>query len=112
VQGSLQVAALDPKVDTRSARTRDEVLQGLGEGRFRPARIGEERVYRLALPELTLLLAFTPNGRAYYLMASRGAYEDSERLFGSVLAFTRGERAEQLRPADVPVPDPRRGSAS
>lgn len=112
VQGSLQVASLDPTIDTRSPRTRDEVLQGLGDGRFRPARIGEERVYRLALPELTLLLSFTPNGRGYYLMAARGAYEDSERLFGSVLAFARGERAEQLRPADVPVPDPRRGSAS
>ena len=112
VQGSLQVAALDPKVDTRAPKTRDQVLQGLGDGRFRPARIGEERVYRLDQPELTLLLSFTPNGRAYYLMASRGAYEDSERLFASVLAFTRGERAEQLRPADVPVPDPRRGSAS
>ncbi len=112
VQGSLQVAALDPKVDTRSARTRDQVLQGLGDGQFRPTRIGEERVYRRVLPELTLLLSFTPNGRGYYLMASRAAYEDSERLFGSVLAFTRGERAAQLRPADVPVPDPRRGSAS
>jgi hypothetical protein len=32
VQGSLQVAALDPKIDTRSPRTRDEVLQGLGTG--------------------------------------------------------------------------------
>lgn len=112
VQGSLQVASLDPTIDTRAPRTRDEVLQGLGDGRFRPARIGEERVYRLALPELTLLLSFTPNGRGYYLLAARGAYEDSERLFGSVLAFARGERAEQLRPADVPVPDPRRGSAS
>ena len=112
VQGSLQVASLDPSIDTRSPRTRDEVLQGLGDGRFRPARIGEERVYRLTLPELTLLLSFTPNGRGYYLLAARGAYEDSERLFGSVLAFARGERTEQLRPADVPVPDPRRGSAS
>jgi hypothetical protein len=110
VQGSLQVAELDPKLDTRAPRTRDEVLRGLGDGQFRPSRIGEERVYRLVLPELTLLLSFTPNGRAYYLMAARGAYEDSERLFGSVLAFTRGERASQLRPADVPVPDPRRGS--
>ncbi len=112
VQGSLQVAALDPKIDTRSPRTRDQVLQGLGDGRFRPSRIGEERVYRLALPELTLLLSFTPNGRGYYLMASRSAYADSERLFASVLAFTRGERAAELRPPDVPVPDPRRGSAS
>jgi hypothetical protein len=112
VQGSLQVASLDPKIDTRAPRTRDQVLQGLGDGRFRPSRIGEERVYRLTLPELTLLLSFTPNGRGYYLMAARSAYADSDRLFGSVLAFARGERAEQLRPADVPVPDPRRGSAS
>jgi hypothetical protein len=112
VQGSLQVAALDPKIDTRSPRTRDAVLRGLGDGRFRPTRIGEERVYRLELSELTLLLSFTPNGRGYYLMASRGAYSDADRLFASVLAFTRGERAEQLRPADVPIPDPRRGSAS
>jgi hypothetical protein len=112
VQGSLQVAAFEPMIDTRSPRTRDRVLQGLGDGRFRPTRIGEERVYRLALPELTLLLSFAPDGRSYYLMAARGAYEDSDRLFASVLAFTRGERAEQLRPADVPVPDPRRGSAS
>ena len=88
------------------------MLQGLGDGRFRPTRIGEERVYRLPLQELTLLLSFTPDGRGYYLMAARGAYDDSERLFAALLAHTRGERAEQLRPADVPVPDPRRGSAS
>jgi hypothetical protein len=112
VQGSLQVAALDPSIDTRSPRVRDEVLRGLGDGRFRPTRIGEERVYRLSLPEQTLLLSFTPNGRAYYLMAARSAYADSERLFASVLEFTRGERDAQLRPADVPVPDPRRGSAT
>ena len=112
VQGSLQVAALDPKIDTRSPRTRDQVLQGLGKGGFRASRIGEERVYRLALPELDLLLSFTPDGHGYYLMAARAAYADSDRLFASVLAFTRGEAAEKLRPADVVVPDPRRGSAS
>ena len=112
VQGSLQVAAFEAKVDARSPRDRDRVLQALGDGQFRPTRIGEERVHRLTLPELTLLLSFTPDGRGYYLMATRGAYDDAERLFASLLAHTRGERAEQLRPADVPVPDPRRGSAS
>lgn len=112
VQGSLQVAAFDARVDTRSPRDRDRVLQGLGDGRFRPVRIGEERAYRLPLPELTLLLSFTPDGRGYYLMATRGAYAEAERLFASLLAHTRGERAETLRPADVPVPDPRRGSAT
>lgn len=112
VQGSLQVAALDPAIDTRSPRVRDRVLRGLGDGQFRPMRIGEEKVYRRTLPELTLLLAFTPDGQGYYLMAARSAYADSERLFGSVLAFRRGETESVLRPADVPVPDPRRGSAS
>ncbi|MBC7375010.1 MAG: transglutaminase domain-containing protein [Frankiales bacterium] len=112
VQGSLQVAALDPTIDTRSPRIRDQVLQGLGKGGFRASRIGQERVYRLALPELDLLLSFTPDGHGYYLMAARAAYADSDRLFASVLAFTRGEAAAQLRPADVVVPDPRTGSAS
>lgn len=111
VQGSLQVARLDPRFDTRSPRVRDQVLSGLGNGRLRPARIGEERIFRLEQAEQTLLLSFAPNGQVYYLLAARRDFEDSERLFASVLAFTRGERAAELRPADAPVPDPRRGSA-
>ena len=111
VQGSLQVAQLDPEFDTRSPEVRDQVLSGLGDGRLRPARIGEERVFRLVQAEQTLLLAFLPGGHTYFLMAVRPEYAEAERLFGAVLAFARGERDAELRPADVPVPDPRRGSA-
>lgn len=110
VQGSLQVVRLDPRFDSRSPRVRDQVLSALGDARLRPARIGEERVFRLDQAEQILLLAFAPGGHVYYLMTVRPQYADNERLFASVLAFSRGERAEQLRPAAVPVPDPRQGS--
>lgn len=110
VQGSLQVVRLDPRFDTRSPRVRDQVLSGLGDGRLRPARIGEERIFRLDQAEQTLMLSFAPGGHVYYLLAARRQFEDADQLFAAVLAFTRGERAEQLRPAAVPVPDPRRGS--
>lgn len=110
VQGSLQVARLDPRFDTRSPRVRDQILSGLGNGRLRPDRVGEERIFRLDQAEQTLLLSFAPNGQVYYLMAARRDFAEAEQVFTSALAFTRGERAAELRPPDVPVPDPRRGS--
>ncbi|MDT7572254.1 MAG: hypothetical protein QOE05_2428, partial [Actinomycetota bacterium] len=110
VQGSLQVTALRAGIDTRAPRIRDQLVAGFAGGRFRPARIGEERIYRLDLPEQTLLLAFTRDGHSYYLLVARAAYTGTERVFASVLAFSRGE-SESNGTAPVPVPDPRRGSA-
>ena len=110
VQGSLQIVQLDAKFDTRSPEVRDQVLSGLGDGRFRPARVGDEQVFRLAQAEQTLLLSFAPGGHTYVLMAVRPEYADAERLFASVLAFASGERDAELRAPGVPVPDPRRGS--
>lgn len=113
VQGSLQVAGFVPEVDVRSRRVRQQVLAGLGSGRFTPARIGEERVFRIRLPEQTLLLAFGRDGRSYTLMVTRAAFRDAERVFASLLAFGRGEATPSLLGrADVPVPDSRRGAAS
>jgi hypothetical protein len=108
VQGSLQVTALDRTLDTRSPRVRNAIVSGFSGGRFRPARIGEERIYRLDLPEQTLLLSFSRDGHSYYLMVARTAYRGAERLFASVLAYARGESATTA--PTVPVPDPRRGS--
>jgi hypothetical protein len=110
VQGSLQVAALAPDIDTRSPRVRAQVLAGFAGGRLRPARVGEERIYRLDLPEQTLLMAFTRDGHSYYLMAARTAFGAADRLFAAVLAFSRGESGAKVAPT-VPVPDPRRGSS-
>ena len=101
-----------PAVDARNGRVREEVLRGLGSGRFAPTRIGEERVYRIRLPEQTLLLSFARNGRSFTLMVTRAGYRDPERLFGAVLAYRRGSTTSLEGPADVPVPDPRRGSDS
>jgi hypothetical protein len=113
VQGSLQVAGLVPDVDVRSRRVREQVLRGLGSGRFTPVRIGDERAYRVRLPEQTLLLAFDRSGRSYSLMVTRTAFRDAERVFAAVLAYRRGAGTPSLLgPADVPVPDPRRGSPS
>ena len=110
VQGSLQVAGLVPDVDVRSRKVRDQVLAGLGSGRFTPTRIGDERVYRVRLTEQTLLLQFSPDGRSFSLMVTRAAFRDAERLFGAVLAYRRGEApTTDLGAPDVPVPDPRRG---
>ena len=112
VQGSLQVAGFVPEVDVRNGRVREEVLKGLGSGRFAPTRIGEERVYRIRLPEQTLLLSFARNGRSFTLMVTRSGFRDPERLFGAVLAYRRGASPSLEGPADVPVPDPRRGGDS
>ena len=113
VQGSLQVAGFEPDVDVRSRRVRKQVLDGLGSGRFTPTRIGEERVYRIQLPEQTLLLAFARDGRSYTLMVTRAAFTGADQVFGALLAYRRGEaNPALLGPADVPVPDPRRGSPS
>ena len=108
IQGSLQITALGSATDTRSPRVRDELVSGFSGGRFRPARIGEERVYRLDLPEQTLLLSFTPDGHSYYLLVARAAYTGAEQFFAAVLAYSRGERENVV--TAVPVPDPRRGS--
>ncbi|GAC1442890.1 MAG: hypothetical protein NVSMB55_14890 [Mycobacteriales bacterium] len=109
VQGSLQVTALTSTLDTRSPRVRDQLVSGFAGGRFRPARIGEERIYRLDLPEQSLLLSFSRDGHTYYLMVARAAYSGADRLFASILAYARGDAAEHVGPT-VPVPDPRRGS--
>jgi len=110
IQGSLQVTALPASLDTRSPRVRDQLLSGISGGRFHPARIGEERIYRLDLPEQTLLLSFTRDGHSYYLMVTRSAYTGADQLFASVLAFSRGESGDNAL-TTVPVPDPRRGSS-
>jgi hypothetical protein len=109
VQGSLQVTALGSDTDTRSPRVRDELVAGVAGGRFRPARIGEERIYRLDLPEQKLLLSFGRDGHTYYLLVARAAYTGAEQLFAAVLAYARGEAAGDAGTA-VPAPDPRRGS--
>lgn len=109
VQGSLQVAGLVPGIDVRSHRVREQVLAGLGSGRFAPVRLGEERVYRIKLPEQTLYLSFAPNGRSFSLMVTRAAFKEADRVFAAVLAYRRGQRPGDIQ-ADVPVPDPRRGS--
>lgn len=109
VQGSLQVTALASPLDTRSPRVRDQLVSGFAGGRFRPARIGEEKVYRLDLPEQRLLLSFTRDGHSYYLLVARAAYTGADQLFASVLAYSRGESGG-LVGTTVPVPDPRHGS--
>ncbi|MDT7571208.1 MAG: hypothetical protein QOE05_1382 [Actinomycetota bacterium] len=109
VQGSLQVTALGSATDTRSPRVRAELISGVAGGRFRPARIGEERIYRLDLPEQKLLLSFSRDGHSYYLLVARSAYAGAEQLFAAVLAYARGE-ADDTVAGGVPVPDPRRGS--
>jgi hypothetical protein len=110
VQGSLQVTALPSDLDTRSPRVRDQLVSAFAGGRFRPARIGEERVYRLDLAEQKLLLSFSRDGHSYYLLSARAAYDGADALFAAVLAFSRGEAGETVA-TTVPVPDPRRGSA-
>ncbi|MDT7538976.1 MAG: hypothetical protein QOI82_2561 [Actinomycetota bacterium] len=109
VQGSLQITALGSDTDTRSPRVRDELVAGVSGGRFRPARIGDERIYRLDLPEQKLLLSFGRDGHTFYLLVARAAYTGAEQLFAEVLAYARGEAADDAGVA-VPVPDPRRGS--
>jgi hypothetical protein len=109
VQGSLQVTALGSATDTRSPRVRDQLVSGFSGGRFRPARIGDERIYRLDLPEQTLLLSFSRDGHSYYLLVARAAYPGADRLFTAVLAYSRGESTDTVQ-TTVPVPDPRRGS--
>ena len=44
-------------------------------------------------------------------MVTRAAYRDPERVFAAVLAYRRGQTPSLVGPSDVPVPDPRRGSA-
>jgi hypothetical protein len=109
VQGSLQVTTLTSPLDTRAPQVRDQLLSAFAGGRFHPARIGEERIYRLDLPEQTLLLSFTRDGHSYYLLATRAAYVGADGLFASILAFARGESGDNAL-TTVPVPDPRRGS--
>lgn len=110
VQGSLQVTALTSTLDTRSPRVRDQIVSGFAGGRLRPARIGEERIYRLDLAEQSLLLSFSRDGHSYYLMVARAAYPGTDRLFAAVLAYAHGELGETVGPT-VPVPDVRRGSS-
>jgi hypothetical protein len=110
VQGSLQVAALAPDLDTRSPRVRSQVVAGFAGGRLRPARVGEERVYRLDLQEQTLVMAFPRSGHTYYLMAARTAFAGADRVFAAVLAYARGQTPDAVAP-NVPLPDPRRGSS-
>lgn len=113
VQGSFQVAGFVPEVDVRSRRVREQILAGLGSGRFRPVRLGDERAFTIKLPEQTLYLAFARNGRSYSLMVTRAAFRDADRVFAGLLAYGRGQASPNLRlPVQVPVPDPRRGSAT
>ena len=110
VQGSWQTVLLAADVDTRSPQVRDTILSGFAGGRFRPTRIGGESVYRLTLAEQTLLLSFDTGGRRYSLMTARSSYAGADRLFAALLASGRGE-PEGSTVQDVPLPDPRHGSA-
>nr|MDP9102284.1 hypothetical protein [Actinomycetota bacterium] len=110
VQGSLQVAGFPTGIDTRSARVRQQLLFGLGAGLFTPARLGDERIYRLDRTEQVLLLSFAPDGRSYDLMVARGRFTQADEVFAAILAFRRGAGTAGPLAPDVPIPDPRRGS--
>jgi hypothetical protein len=88
---------------------RDDIVRAMGAGRFELTRVGNERMYILQLPEQRLLLWFAPDGTYYELMAVRRAFDKSEQIFASVLAYQRGEEGLVDVSRIVPRPDPRRG---
>jgi hypothetical protein len=110
VAGTLQVAAFKPGLRARNREVRDAVLNSIGNGRLRLQRLGSERVYMLRLPEQRLLLAFTPDNRAYQLLVASRSLDTPEQLFVDLLAQQRGEQAASLATTGAAPPiDPRRG---
>jgi len=116
VEASLQVARLVPSALTRRDDVRDGVLESIGNGRFQPVRLGDERGYRLDLPEQRMLLWFAPDGASYELLVGRRAFAaEAEGTFSRLLAAQRTSRRAGDRIVDspeVPIPDPRRGGNS
>jgi hypothetical protein len=66
-------------------------------------------MYVKKLPEQTIYLWFPRSGAFYELVVARKGFDDAGRLFASLLAFQRGEKAPQFVEGLVEVPDPRRG---
>lgn len=109
IEASVQLAALRP-APGGAARLRRGVMQAIGGGRFQPARIRGQRVFAAALPEQRIVLWFSPDSSRYVLLVARRTYADTDALFTSVLAATRGRADQPAGPPDIPVPDPRRGA--
>lgn len=110
VAGTLQVAAFKPSLRRREADVRDGLLRSVVGGRLRPERLGNERVYTARLPEQRVLLAFTPDRRAYQLLVASRSLPAPEQFFVDLLAAQRGQVAVSLAASGVePPPDPRRG---
>lgn len=90
VQGSLQVGAFKPGLESTRREVRSGVLNGIGEGRFQRARLGGVSVYVMQLPEQRIFLWFSPDGSYYDLLVARSAFADAEQLFSRILAYQRG----------------------
>jgi hypothetical protein len=107
LEGSLQIARLNPGVSAADADVRRAVVRSIGRGGFRLTRMAGFRVYVLDLPDQRFLLWFPPDGRSYDLLVSRATFDLGNRVFTAVLAAQRGTAAPVN--LGVPVPDPRGG---
>lgn len=106
IVGALHVAAFKASLADREREARAGVLQAFDGRRFELRRIGRERIYVQRQPELQQLLWFPEKGFYYELLVARSDFEQSGEIFAQILAFQRGERADELI---APPPDPRRG---
>lgn len=113
VEASLQLAALKPGLADRFEDVREGILEELGQGRFSPIRIGEERALAVTTNSQRLLLWFSPDGDWYQLMVARTSFDEADAVFAAVLAAQRGQPVESIDDiGQVQRIDPRRGIPS
>ncbi len=111
VVGSLEVSTIKPGIYPRGTEARAKILQALGQGRFALTRVGDARIYTLALAEFKQLLWFDPDGTYYLLMIAKTGFEEADRLFVAMLSTLRGEEVTGIDETfTATVNDPRRGS--
>jgi hypothetical protein len=112
VLGSVQLAPFKPELigsDKDIDDVRRGVVSGIGNGRFRPQRVGGDVVLAQRGSRTTLYLWFAPDTSFFELMVAGREFQDAETVFGSLLAFQRGDATTTVVPAIVDQIDPRKG---
>lgn len=114
VLGSFELAPFKPGL-IRSAKDLDEVrrgvLKGLGNGNFKPQRVGPDVVLAQRQARTSYFLWFAPDTAYFQLMVAGRELANPELVFASLLAYQRGNAPALRVPDAAPLEriDARRG---
>jgi hypothetical protein len=98
VQGTLEAAVFERRVNSRLLKVRDQVEAGLGGG-FSTRRFGTLQVRVAVRGQQKVYLWFPPDRDAMMLLVMRGEYEHPDQAALGILAYANGLELDQIADA-------------